>query len=141
MNYWLAKSEPDVYAWETLVQDGHTLWTGVRNYQARNNLAAMKVGDLVCFYHSNARPPLGKSIVGIARAKIEAVPDPTIEDARWVAVTLEPLYALKKSVSLEQFKQDEVLSGAFLVKNSRLSVQPVSAAEFARVLELAGHGQ
>lgn len=140
MQCWLAKSEPDVYSWETLVREGETLWTGVRNFQARNNLAAMKVGDLVCFYHSNAKPPLGKSIVGVARVKAEAVPDPTADDVRWVAVTLEPLYALKTPVSLEQFKQDDVLKGAFLVKNSRLSVQPVSAVEFARVLELAGHG-
>lgn len=137
MNTWLAKSEPEVYSWAAFVAEGRTAWTGVRSAEARNNLNAMKLGDRVLFYHSNE----GREVVGIAEVVREARPDPTAEgDPRWVVVDLAPVQALPQPVSLAQFKADEVLRESKLVKQSRLSVVPLSAAQYARVLALGGLG-
>ena len=132
MNYWLVKSEPVKYAWEKFVKDKKTFWDGVRNYQARNNLQAMKAGDLVLFYHSNE----GMCVVGIAKVITEAYPDPTIDDPRWVAVDLAPVEALKHPVTLEQIKADERLANIALIRQSRLSVMPLTNTEFDRILEM-----
>lgn len=131
MNYWLVKSEPDVYSWDDLVKDKKTIWDGVRNFTARNNLGAMKKGDLAFFYHSND----GKAIVAIAKVVKEAFPDP--KDGAWVAVELAPEKKLKKEVTLAQIKADKRLSDMALVKLSRLSVQPVKKEEFDHILSLS----
>ncbi len=132
MNYWLMKSEPYVYSFDDLVRDGRTMWDGVRNYQARNNMRAMKKGDLVLYYHSNK----GLEIVGVARVVREAYPDPTAEKGDWSAVDIEPVVKLNKPVPLKLIKQTPELSRMQLVRNSRLSVSPVTPEEFARILEL-----
>jgi predicted RNA-binding protein with PUA-like domain len=132
MKYWLAKSEPTKYSWADFVLDGSTFWDGVRNYQARNNLAAMKVGDQVLFYHS----VIGKEVVGIACVSRESYPDPTIDDERWVVVDLKPLKALPRPVTLDAIKKTQDLSGIALVKQSRLSVVPLSAKEFKAIVKL-----
>jgi predicted RNA-binding protein with PUA-like domain len=129
---WLAKSEPSTYAWERLVAEGSTRWDGVRNFQARNNLQAMKKGDAVLFYHSGK----GSEVVGIARVTREAYPDPTAREGAWVAVDLEPIKPLRRPVGLAQIKADAKLRGMALVRQSRLSVMPVSPEEFDRILEL-----
>ena len=134
MNYWLAKSEPAAYAWSQLVKDKHVAWTGVRNFQARNNLRAMKKGDLVCFYHSVSE----KQVVGVARVAREFYPDATAKEGDWSCVDLEPLTALKNPVTLAAIKADPVLQAMPLVKQSRLSVTPLTPAQFARLLALAG---
>jgi predicted RNA-binding protein with PUA-like domain len=131
MNYWLVKSEPDVYSWDDLVKDKKTIWDGVRNFQARNNLMAMKKGDLAFFYYSNE----GKAIVAIAEVSREAFPDP--KDTNWVAVELKPKTKLKKPVELAAIKADKQLTAMVLVNNSRLSVQPVKAEEFDYVIALS----
>ena len=135
MNYWLIKSEPKKYSWSTFVKDGKTFWDGVRNYQARNNLRLMKAGDWCLFYHSND----GKEIVGIAEVIKPAYPDPTIADERWVAVDIQPVETLKRPVSLEQIKQDNQLEKIGLIRQSRLSVMPVTADEFNRIIWLSEH--
>lgn len=132
MNHWLVKSEPFKYSWEQFNKDGRTFWDGVRNYQARNNLKAMKEGDLVLFYHSNE----GKNIVGIAKIVKEFYQDPTTDDANWVVVDLVPLESLKNPVSLEQVKAEESLQNISLVKQGRLSVMPLKAEEFDKILEM-----
>lgn len=131
MNYWLMKSEPDVYSWDDLVRDKKATWDGVRNYQARNNLKAMKKGDLVLLYHSN----IGKEVVGIAKIVKEHFPDP--KDADWVVVDIAPERKLKKPVTLAQVKADKRLSEMALVKAMRLSVQPVRKEEFDLVIALS----
>lgn len=133
--YWLAKSEPETYSWADLVRDRRTEWTGVRNYAARNHLQAMRPGDEVLFYHSGA----AKSIVGLARVQRAAFPDPTADspDEGWVAVELVPVKPLPAPVTLAQVKADATLKDIALVRLSRLSVQPVKPAEFARILKLA----
>lgn len=133
MNYWLVKSEPFKYSWEKFNQDGRTFWDGVRNYQARNNMKAMKEGDLVLFYHSNE----GKEVVGIAKVVKEFYQDPTTDDTNWVVVDLAPVETLKKPVSLEQIKKDPRLENIGLVKQGRLSVMGMKPEEFDRILELA----
>lgn len=130
--YWLMKSEPDVYPFEKLVEEGRTFWDGVRNYEARNNLRAMKKGDLALFYHSN----IGKEVVGIAKIVGEAYPDPTAPGEDWSVVDVAPVRPLKKPVSLATIKQDPALQTMALLRRSRLSVVPVTEAEFARILEL-----
>ena len=130
--FWLIKSEPFKYPWDRLVTDGETFWDGVRNFEARNNLRAMTAGELALFYHSNE----GKAIVGVARVVREAYPDPSAEGADWSAVDFAPVRALARPVTLEAAKADRVLSKMALVRRSRLSVAPVEAAEFARVLAL-----
>ena len=134
MNYWLVKSEPEAYAWATFVEDGKTAWTGVRNFQARNNLRAMRKGDLVCFYHSVT----DKQIVGLARVAGEFYPDATANEGDWSCVDLVPVKALAKPVTLELIKTDKVLREMPLVKQSRLSVIPLTETQFQRLLMLAG---
>lgn len=132
MNYWLVKSEPFKYSWEKFLQDGSTFWDGVRNYQARNNLKAMKKGDLVLFYHSNE----GLAVVGIAKIIKEHYQDPTTADTNWVVVDMKPHKSLKKPVTLAQIKTDELLQNIALVKQGRLSVMPLKTEEFDRIVEL-----
>jgi predicted RNA-binding protein with PUA-like domain len=132
MNHWLVKSEPFKYSWEKFNQDGRTFWDGVRNYQARNNLKAMKEGDLVLFYHSNE----GKNVVGIAKVVKEFYQDPTTDDANWVVVDLSPVESLKNPVSLEQIKAEPSLTDISLVRQGRLSVMPLKAEEFDKILEM-----
>ncbi|PLK43698.1 MULTISPECIES: EVE domain-containing protein [Emticicia] len=126
MNYWLVKSEPFKYSWDDFVKQGVGMWDGVRNYAARNNLAAMKTGDLVLFYHSNE----GLDVVGIAKVVKESYPDPTTDDPRWVVVDLAPVEKLPKGVTLQAIKADERLQDMALVRQGRLSVQPVKKEEF-----------
>ncbi len=133
MNYWLVKSEPFKYSWYDFVNQGVGVWDGVRNYQARNNLKAMQVDDLVLFYHSNE----GLDVVGVAKVVKEAYQDPTTEDTRWVVVDLVPVEKLPKSVTLKQIKADERLQDIGLIKQSRLSVSAIKATEFDVILELA----
>ena len=132
--HWLAKSEPFKYSWDDFVRDGSTYWDGVRNAQARNNLAAMKKGDLVLYYHSNE----GKEVVGVAKVGKEAYPDPTTDDERWVVVDLAPVEPLKRPVTLAEIKADAALAGIPLVKQSRLSVMPIEKRAFDRILKKGG---
>lgn len=132
MNHWLVKSEPFKYSWEKFNEDGRTFWDGVRNYQARNNLKAMQEGDLVLFYHSNE----GKNVVGIAKVVREFYQDPTTDDANWVVVDLSPVESLKNPVTLEQIKAEPSLVDISLVRQGRLSVMPLKAAEFDKILEM-----
>jgi len=132
MNYWLVKSEPDAYAWATFVKDGKTAWTGVRNFAARLHLRAMKKGDTVFFYHSGE----GKDVVGVAQVIKEAYPDATAEDGEWSCVDLKPIKPLATPVTLTQIKADAVLKEMTLVRQSRLSVSPVTAAQAERLLKL-----
>lgn len=134
MNYWLVKSEPAAYSWDKFVQDGGTAWTGVRNFTARLNLRAMKRDDLVCFYHSVT----GKEVVGLARVTKEAYPDATAKEGDWSCVDLAPVKALARPVSLDAIKSDKTLAGIPLVRQSRLSVSPLTKEQFARVLTLGG---
>lgn len=131
-SHWLVKSEPLAYAWSQLVEDGATVWDGVRNAQARNNLAAMKRGDLVLYYHSGE----GKQIVGVAAVKRSAYPDPSASDPRWLVVELAPRAVLKRPVTLLEIKADPKLAKLLLVTQSRLSVMPIDPRAFARILEL-----
>jgi len=132
MNYWLVKQEPETYSWADFVKEGSTAWTGVRNYQARNNLRTMKKGDFVFYYHSVSE----KQIVGVAQVEKAAYPDPTAKEGDWVCVDLVPVKALKKPVSLETIKGDRILKDMPLVRNSRLSVTRVMETQFRRILEL-----
>ena len=132
MNYWLAKSEPDAYSWAQLLKDGKTAWTGVRNFQARNNLRAMKSRDVVFFYHSIT----DKQVVGIATVVKEFYPDATAEEGDWSCVDIAPRKALVKTVSLEEIKADKILGEMPLVKQSRLSVTPLTTAQAERLLSL-----
>ncbi len=132
MNYFLVKSEPFKYSWEQFNKDGETFWDGVRNYQARNNLKAMKKGDLVLFYHSNE----GKEIVGMAKVVKEFYQDPTTEDERWVVVDLAPVETFKVPVTLEAIKADPQLQDIALVRQGRLSVMPLKREEFDRLVAM-----
>ena len=136
MNYWLVKSEPFKYSWERFLKDGRTYWDGVRNYQARNNLKNMKKGDPVLFYHSNE----GLEVVGIAKVTGEAYQDPTTDDPRWAVVDLEPVETLNKPASLDEIKKDKRLKNIALVKQSRLSVMPLTKEEF-EVIVAKGRGE
>ena len=133
MSYWLVKSEPSAYSWDDLVRDGRTDWTGVRNYQARNNLKSMKKGDLLLYYHSNE----GLAIVGIARVVKEEYQDPTTDDDRWVAVDIEPVKPLKNPVTLADIKQKKGLENIALVRQGRLSVVPVTKDEYDAILKMS----
>lgn len=135
MNHWIVKSEPEAYSWAQFVKDGGTAWTGVRNFTARNNLRAMKRGDLVLFYHSVSE----KQIVGISSVSKEAYPDPTAAEGDWSCVDLKPVRSLKNPVTLDAIKADKVLKEIPLVKQSRLSVSPLNAGQFNQILTLAGH--
>ncbi|AKD03331.1 EVE domain-containing protein [Pontibacter korlensis] len=134
MQHWLVKSEPETYSWADLVKDGRTMWDGVRNYQARNNMQQMQPGDLVLFYHSVSE----KAIVGIAKVDKEAYPDPTAKDdkGKWVVVDLVPFRDFKEPVTLEQIKKDERLQDIALLRQSRLSVMPLKPEEFDILLAL-----
>ena len=131
--FWLVKSEPSAYSWANLVADGKTAWTGVRNYTARNNLRTMRKGDSVLFYHS----VVGKEIVGMARVIREAHPDPTATEGDWSAVDLAPEKALPRPVTLDEIKRNGKLKAMALLRLSRLSVQPVTSAEFAEISRMA----
>jgi predicted RNA-binding protein with PUA-like domain len=133
MNYWLVKSEPEAYSWSDFLKDGETAWTGVRNFAARNNLRAMKAGDRVCFYHSGEE----KSVVGLARVTREAYPDSTADEGDWSAVDFAAVKTLAKPVTLAAIKADKILKEMTLVRQSRLSVMPVTAEQFARLLVLS----
>lgn len=130
--YWLVKQEPESYSWSDFVRDDGTQWTGIRNYQARLNLRAMKLGDLVFFYHSVTE----KQVVGVAKVAKEHFPDPTAKEGDWSAVDLKPVKPLKRSVALDQIKKDKALVDMVLVRNSRLSTQAVTEAQAKRLLEL-----
>ena len=130
---WIVKSEPFKYSWDQFVKDKKTFWDGVRNYQARNNLKAMKKNDEVFFYHSNE----GLAIVGIAKVVKEAYQDPTTEDERWVAVDLKPVKKLKNPVTLAQLKVEKKLQNLALVRQGRLSVSPVTEEEWNRIMEMS----
>ncbi len=132
MNYFLVKSEPFKYSWEQFNKDGQTFWDGVRNYQARNNMKAMKKGDLVLFYHSNE----GKEVVGLAKVVKEFYQDPTTDDDKWVVVDLAPVETFQKPVTLEAIKADKMLEDVALVRQGRLSVMPLKQAEFDRIVAM-----
>lgn len=134
MKYWLMKTEPGTYAWADLLRDGKTYWDGVRNFQARNNIRAMKPGDLALYYHSVKE----KSVVGVAKIVSEAYPDPSATDGDWSVVDIEPAFALKKPVTLDDVKARAELEEMVLVKQSRLSVQPVRKREFDSIVRLGG---
>lgn len=133
MKYWLVKSEPAAYSWADFVREGATDWTGVRNFQARNYLQQMQPGDLVLYYHSVT----SKEVVGVAEVAAPAAPDATAEPgSNWVAVALRPQQPLPHPVSLARIKQDSRLHQIGLLRQSRLSVMPLHAAEFDTILEL-----
>ena len=125
-SFWIIKQEPSQYNWKQFEKDKETYWDGVRNYQARNNLKNMKKGDNLLFYHS----VVGKEIVGIAEVTRESYPDPTTEDERWVVVDLKPIKPFKVPVTLEQIKAYKELSEIALIKQTRLSVIPITKKEF-----------
>lgn len=129
MAYWLIKSEPSVYPWSKLLEDRKTRWDGVRNFEARNNLRAMKVGDSCLFYHSNE----GKEIVGVAKVVTAAYADPTAEEGDWSVVDVAPAYAFVKPVGLAQLKARKGTANMQLVTRSRLSVTRVTAAEWKAI--------
>lgn len=131
MNYWMVKQEPDAYSWDDFVKDGVTDWTGVRNFQARNNLREMKKGDKVLFYHSN----VGKEVVGVATVSKPDFPDPT--DEKWTAVELKAGKAFKKPVTLAQIKGNLALADIGLVRQSQLSVIKLTKDEFDEILSMS----
>ena len=133
MNYWLVKSEPSVYSWDTFVKEKRTYWDGVRNYTARNNMREMKKGDEVFYYHSNE----GLEIVGVAKVVKESYQDPTTENKNWVVVDLKPVRKLKNPVTLATIKGIPQLAEMELVKNSRLSVQKVQPEEWELILKIS----
>lgn len=133
MQYWLIKSEPFVYSFDDLEKEGKTLWEGVRNYQARNNLRAMKKGDLALFYHSNE----GLEVVGIAKVSKEHYPDPTAEKGDWSVVEFVPYKKLARPVTLKEIKATSALAEIALVRNGRLSVMPLQPAEYELILNMS----
>lgn len=135
-NFWLVKQEPAAYSWSDLVKDRVTSWTGVRNYTARNNLRAMSKGDEVLFYHSVTE----KAVVGICEVKRSAYPDSTAKEGEWSAVDLIPKSALKRPVTLAEIRANRRLAGIALLRQSRLSVQPLAATEFREIIEMGGGG-
>ncbi|GBQ97358.1 EVE domain-containing protein [Asaia lannensis] len=136
MQYWLIKSEPESFSWQQQVHNRVEPWTGVRNYQARNNLSAMRCGDLAFFYHSVS----DKEIVGVVKVVREAYPDPTAESGKWVCVDVEAQGAFASPVSLATIKADPALADMALLKQSRLSVAPVTEAEWTHLCKM-GHWQ
>ena len=132
-SFWVVKQEPEAYSWSTFVRDGKAAWTGVRNFQARNNLRAMRKGDGVLFYHTGSE----KQVLGLARVQKESYTDPTATEGDWSAVDLAPVKTLRKPVALEAIKADTVLREIPLVKQSRLSVTPLTESQFKRLLALA----
>ena len=134
MAYWLIKSEPFKYSWEQLLKDKRTFWDGVRNYAARNNMKAMKLGDELFFYHSNE----GLAVVGVAKVVKEFYQDPTTDEDAWVVVDVAPVKTLKKPVTLQQIKSDKRLANMEIIRLSRLSVSKVQPEEWKLIMELAG---
>jgi predicted RNA-binding protein with PUA-like domain len=135
-NHWMVKQEPETYSWDDFVKEGRTDWTGVRNYQARNNLREMKPGDRVLFYHSGK----DKAVVGIAEVVKSAYPDPTADDPQWVAVDLKPVKPLSAPVQLAAIRYDKRLSGLPLIRQSQLSVMPLTKDEFEVIVGM-GNGK
>ena len=133
MNYWLIKSDPQTYSWETFVKEGKTVWDGVRNYQARNNLKLMKCNDLVLFYHSVQE----LQVIGIAKVVKEYYPDPSAPGESWVVVELVPEKSFQKPVSLEMIKKDSALQDTALIRQARLSVMPVSKEQFNKIVAMS----
>ncbi len=129
---WLVKQEPETYSWDDFVRDGRTDWTGVRNFQARNNLRQMRVGERVLFYHSGT----GKCVVGIAEVAKAAYPDPTADDPQWVAVDLKPLKPLNEPVPLASIRYHQNLGNLPLIRQSQLSVMPLTKKEFETILSM-----
>src|SRR5438874_5033911 len=127
---WLVKQEPESYSWDDLVRDGRTDWTGVRNFQARNNLRQMKVGDRVLFYHSGT----GKCVVGIAEVAKAAYPDPSVDDPQWAAVDIKPVKPLKEPVPLASIRYNPKLSNLPLIRQSQLSVMSLTKEEFETIV-------
>ena len=136
MAYWLIKTEPEEYSWADLERDRKAAWTGVRNFAARNNLRAMAKGDLCLFYHSMSE----KAVVGVAQVVRTAYPDPSAAEGDWSSVDAKPVFALERPVTLAQIKADKSLAGMELLRQSRLSVCPVTKAEYARIVKLGGQG-
>jgi predicted RNA-binding protein with PUA-like domain len=132
--YWLVKQEPTKYSFDRLVADGATMWDGVRNFQARNSLQAMRRGDRVLYYHS----VVGTAVVGICEVTREAYPDPTAKEGSWVAVDLAPVRKLKRPVTLEEIKADRTLRDVPLVRQSRLSVMPIEKTAFDAIVKRGG---
>lgn len=132
MQFWLVKSEPFKYSWQQLLIDGSTCWDGVRNYQARNNLQAMRECDKAFFYHSNE----GLAIVGIVEICRSSYPDPTADNPRWLAVDVRPICTLKKAVCLHEIKANPKLSNMAMLKQGRLSVCPISLSEWQEILNM-----
>ena len=132
-NYWLVKSEPDAYSWSDLVKEKKTSWTGVRNFKARNNLRSMRIGDEVLFYHSVT----DKAVVGIAKVVRAAYRDPTAKEGDWSAVDLAPVKPLRAPVTLDQMKVRRSLRNISLIRQSRLSVHALNAAEFREIVNLS----
>lgn len=135
-NYWMVKQEPETYSWDDFVGEGRADWTGVRNYQARNNLREMKAGDRVLFYHSGKE----KAVVGIAEVVRSAYPDPTADDTQWVAVDIIPVKPLSAPVPLAAIRYDKHLVKLPLIRQSQLSVMPLTSDEF-EVLVSLGSGR
>src|ERR1041384_5939646 len=133
--YWMVKQEPDTYSWDDFVTDGGTDGSGVRNYQARNNLRGMKVGDKVLFYHSGK----GKEVVGLAEVTKAAYPDPTAGDEQWVAVDLKPVKPLANAVQLAAIRYDKRLSQLPLIRQSQLSVMPLTKDEFDVIVSMGSN--
>ena len=134
MNYWLVKQEPEAYSWDDLIKDKKTNWDGVRNYQARNNLRAMKKDDQLLFYHSVGP----KTVVGVAQVSRANFPDPTATSGDWSAVEVKPVKSLKNHVSLAQIKETPALAEMALIRHTRLSVMPVTKKEFQTVVKMGG---
>ena len=134
--FWMVKQEPETYSWKDFVDEGRTDWTGVRNYQARNNLREMKSGDAVLFYHSGK----DKAVVGVAEVVKGAYPDPTADDPQWVAVDLKPIKPLNAPVPLAAIRYDKRLSGLPLIRQSQLSVMPLTKDEFDAIISM-GNGK
>jgi predicted RNA-binding protein with PUA-like domain len=131
--HWLIKSEPSTYSFERLLADGQTRWDGVRSFEARNNLRAMKVADTCLFYHSNE----DKAVVGVARVSRAAYPDPTSEEGDWIAIDVEPVRALRRPVSLAEMRDHAVTGAMAMMRRPRLSVVPVTKPEFDAVIALS----
>ena len=134
MNYWLMKSEPDCFSWDDLVAKGRAEWDGVRNHQAQAHMKAMKKGDRALFYHSN----IGLEAVGVMEIVAEASPDSTDESGRWIAVDVEAREKLPQAVTLKAMKADPALEGMAMIRQSRLSVSPVTEAQYRHILKLGG---
>ncbi|MDE2007362.1 MAG: EVE domain-containing protein [Rhodospirillales bacterium] len=132
--YWLVKSEPEAFSWEQQVANGTEPWTGVRNHAAKNNLKAMRLGDRAFFYHSNT----GKEIVGVVEVAREAYPDPTAESGDWVCVDMRAVAPMPRPVTLAAIKAAPELADLALIRQSRLSVMPVSAAHWAAICRMGG---